>query len=165
MIRRSLSAIVLTGLALGALACHPSAPDSPTPIGADSLRGIVSVTGTAFEQQIMLRSENGITRLSPSVADSIALSRVGGVEIVAVGKRTPNGFQVGRFTVISVAGSPVVDGVLRDDAGRLSLETTSGRVPLGNPPGALRKLIAARVWVGGPLDVGPNSFGVIIPPE
>ena len=36
---------------------------------------------------------------------------------------------------------------------------------IGNPPTALRKLIAARVWIGVPLDSVPNTFGVIVPPK
>jgi len=39
-----------------------------------------------------------------------------------------------------------------------------GRIPLGNPPAALRNMIGARVWIGGPLDSGPNVYGLITPP-
>ena len=36
---------------------------------------------------------------------------------------------------------------------------------IGNPATALCNLIAARVWIGGPLDSVPNTFGVIVPPK
>ena len=145
--------------------CHPPAQTSASVAAPDSLKGIVSVTGTGFEQKLVLRSPgDNVTLLSAASADSAALSRLGGVEVLAIGQRSENQFRVERFTALSVAGSPVVDGVLRDDNGKLMLETTQGRVVLGNPPAELRKLVAARVWIGGPLDRGPNTYGVIAPP-
>ena len=145
--------------------CHPPAQTSASVAAPDSLKGVVSVTGTGFEQRLVLRSQgDNVTSLSAAAADSAALSRLGGVEVLAIGQRNGNQFRVERFTALSVAGSPVVDGVLRDDGGTLMLETTQGRVALGNPPAALRRLVAARVWIGGPLDRGPNTYGVISPP-
>ena len=166
--RRLAAGISATGVLLSALNCHPAANSGRPANAPDSLKGIVSITGTAFEQQIALRSDNGVTRLAASTADSSALARLGGVEVLVIGTRgTPSDdrFHVDRFTAISVAGSQVVDGILRDDGGRLSLETAQGRIPLGNPPTALRDLISARVWIGGPLESGPNTFGVIVPPK
>ena len=52
----------------------------------DTLSGIVSVTGTAFEQQIVLRSDGDVTGLSASAADSAALSRMGGIEVRVFGR-------------------------------------------------------------------------------
>ena len=134
------------------------------PIAADSASGIVAITGTAFEQRIVLRSVGGTEVLSAHSADSAALSRMGGVEVSVRGLRTDRAFYVRSFSAVRVAGAPVVDGILRSEADRLVLETTSGTIPLGNPPVQLTKLIGARVWIGGPLDVGPNSFGIIAPP-
>jgi hypothetical protein len=134
------------------------------PIAADSASGTISITGTAFERQIVLRSANSTETLSAHGSDSAALSRMGGIEVSVVGLRTDNVFSVRSFTAVRVAGASVVDGVLRRDGDRILLETSSGRIPLGNPPGELTKLIGARVWIGGPLDTGPNSFGVIAPP-
>ena len=163
--RRLLFGIGATGVFVAALSCHPAGNGSIASIAPDSLRGIVSITGTGFDQQIALRSDNHVSPLAPSTADSSALSRLGGVEVLVIGTRSGDRFHVDRFTAVSVAGSPVVDGILRDDGGRLSLETAQGRMTLGNPPTALRNLIAARVWIGGPLDSGPNTFGVIVPPK
>jgi hypothetical protein len=133
------------------------------PIANDSANGIISVTGTAFEQQIVLRSVVGVEVLSAHSADSAALSRMGGVEVSLLGLRTDNAFYVRSFTAVKVAGAPVVDGILRSEGDRLTLETVEGRMPLGNPPAQLKKLVGARVWIGGPLDTGPNNFGIIAP--
>ena len=143
--------------------CQPPAHTSPAAIAADSLRGIVSITGTAFEQRLVLRTGDIVTSLSAATSDSAALSRLGGVEVLVLGKRTPNLFRVDHFTALSVADSPVADGVLRNAGGRVVLETTHGPIPLGNPPTALRGMIGARIWIGGPLDRGPNTYGVIVP--
>ena len=146
-----------------AIGCHHASRTPSATIEADSLTGIVSVTGTAFEQRLVLRSGDSATQLSATTPDSAALTRLGGVEVAVIGKRTSNHFRVERFTAISVAGAPVIDGFLRNDGGRLVIETAHGSIPLGNPPTALRGMIGARVWIGGPLDTGPNTYGVIVP--
>ena len=146
-----------------AMGCHHASRTASAAIEPDSLAGIVSVTGTAFEQHLILRSGDRVTSLSAATSDSAALSRLGGVEVVVIGRRSPNLFQVERFTAVNVAGSAVVDGFVRNDGGRLVLETTNGPIQLGNPPTALRGMIGARIWIGGPLDTGPNNYGVIVP--
>ena len=146
-----------------AIGCHHASRTSSATIEVDSLTGIVSVTGTAFEQRLVLRSGESATSLSAATPDSTALSRLGGVEVVVVGRRSSNHFRVERFTAVSVAGSPVVDGFVRNDGGRLMIETARGSIPLGNPPTALRGMIGARIWIGGPLGTGPNTYGLIIP--
>jgi hypothetical protein len=132
----------------------------PTP---DIASGIVSITGTSFEKQLVLRSGDSSIYLSAGPSDSAALSRMGDIEVVVAGKRAGKKFQVERFMALSVGGSRVVDGVLRKDGDQLWLETGNDRVRLGNPPTALRSMIGARVWVGGSLDKGPNVYGVIVP--
>jgi hypothetical protein len=134
-------------------------------IDADSLRGIVSITGTSFEQQLVLRSGTKAALLSAAAPDSAALSRLGGVEVLVVGRRSGNHFRVEHFTALSVAGAPVVDGVVRNYGDRIVLETTRGPLPLGNPPAGLRALTGARVWIGGPLNTGPNTYGMIVPAQ
>ena len=156
---------IVAPLIVVAMGCHHASRTSSSVIEPDSLAGIVSVTGTGFEQHLVLRSGNSITRLSATTSDSAALSRLGGVEVLVIGEREPKLFRVTRFTAVNVAGSPVVDGFVRNDGDRLVLETTHGPIPLGNPPTALRSLLGARVWVGGPLDKGPNSYGVIVPAQ
>jgi hypothetical protein len=146
-----------------ALACRHSAPRPPVAIEPDSLTGIVSITGTSFERQLVLRSGTTATLLSAAAPDSAALSRLGGVELLVVGRKAGNHFRVEHFTALSVAGSPVVDGVLRNYGDRVVLETSRGPLPIGNPPSGLRALSGARVWIGGRLDTGPNTYGVIVP--
>lgn len=156
---------LIVPLMIAATACHRTPRTSAAVIEPDSLRGIVSVTGTAFEQRLVLRSGNSATPLSAATSDSAALSRIGGVEVLVIGRQTPNSFRVEHFIALNAAGSPVVDGVLRNDSGRLVLQTTRGTILLGNPPSILRRMIGARVWIGGPLDTGPNTYGVIVPPR
>jgi hypothetical protein len=163
VIARRLILLGALPLFVEAAGCHHAVRTDPT-IAPDSLTGVVSITGTSFEQQLVLRWGSTATVLSASGSDSAALSRMGGIEVLVVGNRAEKQFRVVRFTALSVAGSHVVDGVIREDGGRLVLETAAGRIPLGNPPSALRNAIGARVWIGGPLDTGPNNFGVIAPP-
>ena len=149
-----------------AMACHHAPRTPPVAIKPDSVAGIVSITGTAFEQHIVLRSGQVVIPLSAATSDSAALSRMGGVQVDVVGTWGPNlSFRVESFTAEYVAGSPVVDGFVRKEGDRLALETTHGTIPLGNPPTALRSMIGARVWIGGPLDKGPNTYGVIVPAQ
>jgi hypothetical protein len=154
---------ILAPLMTAALGCHHPAPKPAVAIEADSLTGIVSITGTSFEQQIVLRSGPAAIQLSAPASDSAALSRLGGVEVLVVGRKSGNHFRVEHLTALSVAGSPVVDGVVRNYGDRVVVETARGPLPLGNPPVGLRALNGARVWIGGPLATGPNTFGVITP--
>jgi hypothetical protein len=156
---------ILAPLMTAALGCHHPAPKASVAIEADSLTGIVSITGTSFERQIVLRSGDTATLLSAPAPDSAALSRLGGVEVLVVGRKSGNRFRVEHFTALSVAGSPVVDGILRNYGDRVVVETARGQLPLGNPPTGLRALNGARVWIGGPLATGPNSYGVIVPAQ
>ncbi|MEP6495245.1 MAG: hypothetical protein ABJF01_21340 [bacterium] len=140
-----------------------SAAIGPSEVAADSVVGIVAVTGASFEQRLILRTDRGFARLWTNAADSAALSRLGGVEVVARGQANASGLSVVRFTVRRVDNQPVVDGILRRDGEQMLLETAAGRIPLGNPPAALREMAGARVWIGGPLDRGPNVYGIIMP--
>jgi hypothetical protein len=156
---------ILGPLMTAALGCHHPTPKPSVAIEADSLSGIVSITGTSFERQLVLRSGTIAILLSAAAPDSAALSRLGGVEVLVVGRKSGKHFHVEHFTALSVAGSPVVDGVVRNYGDRLVVETTRGPLPLGNPPSGLRALNGARVWIGGPLNSGPNTYGVIVPAQ
>jgi hypothetical protein len=156
---------ILASLMTAALGCHHPPRKPSVAIEVDSLTGIVSITGTSFEQQLVLRSGATVTLLSAAAPDSAALSRLGGVEVLVVGRRESNRFRVEHLTALSVAGSPVIDGVVRNYGDRVVVETPRGPLPLGNPPAGLRALSGARVWVGGPLNTGPNTYGVIVPAQ
>ena len=156
---------ILAALTTAALGCHHPAPNPSVAIEADSLVGIVSITGTSFEQQLVLRSGTAATLLSAAAPDSAALSRLGGVEVLVIGRKSGNHFRVEHFTALSVGGSPVVDGIVRNHGDRIVVETAHGPLAIGNPPTGLRALNGARVWIGGPLATGPNSYGVIVPAQ
>jgi hypothetical protein len=162
--RRIVVACALPLLFSGA-ACQRTVRTPSPVVVTDSVTGIVSITGTGFEQQIVLRSGNTVIQLSANAADSAALSRLGGVQVIASGTRAGIGMRVDHFTATRVAGAAVVDGVIREAGDRLVLETARGLIPLGNPPAPLRKMIGARVWIGGPLDTGPNTYGIIVPAQ
>lgn len=128
------------------------------------VHGIVSVTGTTFEQHLVLETGNGSLRLHPSAADSAALVNVQGAEVSVRGSDEMNALRVQSFTVTRVGRDSVIDGIVRRDGDRLVIENSNGRHTLGNPPSALWQLVGGRVWIAGPLATGPNSFGVIARP-
>lgn len=156
------SMIVAMGSANG---CHHRAVAAASvPVAStDSLTGVVSVTGTSFEQHLTLRSDSAVRELEATSDDSAALSRLGGTEVVVYGTEGRR-FRLSTFMVKSVSGAAVVDGVLLRDGARYVLRTRDGTRMLGNPPTAFDSLVGGRIWVGGPLDTGPNSYGVIVPP-
>ncbi|HEY7396553.1 MAG TPA: hypothetical protein VH559_16970 [Gemmatimonadaceae bacterium] len=143
------------------IACHRQRTDVQAP--PSMLRGIISVTGTRFEQRIQLRTQDRSTRLWANPGDSAALTRLGGMEVETRGWLDESGMRVASFTAWSVSGSRVVDGIVRVNGDKVTLETAKGLVVLGNPPNELRMMPGARVWVSGSLEKGPNSYGVIVP--
>src|SRR5262245_60426585 len=146
---------------VSSFACHRQHTPAQTP--PSMLRGIISVTGTSFDQHMQLRTQDRSTRLLANPVDSAALTRWGGVEVETRGWLDERGMRVANFTASSVSGSRVVDGIVRVNGGNVSLETQNGVVALGNPPNELRTMPGARVWVSGSLEKGPNSYGVIVP--
>lgn len=163
--RPSLSAAFLLFASLVAGACQPKVSGADgRELAPDSLRGTVSVTGTSFEKILVLRHAGGSVTLTATPDDSAALLRIGGVDVVARGTRSEGGFTVVSFEVVQVEGKPVIDGLLVENAGRLMLKARGEQLALGNPPVQLRSRIGARIWIGGPLDTGPNTWGLIVPP-
>ncbi|MFI5312010.1 MAG: hypothetical protein ACHQQ3_12295 [Gemmatimonadales bacterium] len=156
--------LLLVALSAAAGCNHRAAQrGAATAATADTLSGVIAVTGTSFAQRLVLRHGNSAIALLAEPSDSAALSRLGGVEVQVLGKAEGSGFRAASFMATRVEGAPVVDGVLRRDGDHLVLETARGRIALGNPPAAFRSMLGARVWVAGPLDAGPNSYGVIVP--
>jgi hypothetical protein len=148
----------------GIAGCRPhNGPQIVSSVRADSLIGIVSVTGTTYETEVFLRVGNRYRALSISGSDSAALRHVGGVEVVARGRSQGNRFLVVSFTVLSVEGRPVRDGIVLRTSGHLALQTTSGPQVIESAPAALYSMIGARVWIGGASDTSPPSYGVIVP--
>ncbi len=146
-------------------ACRPAGV-SPSESNAvkDSLRGIVSIVGTSFDKKTMLQMPGQSIEL---VSDSLvgrALTRVAGLRVLVVGSmassRTIN---VINFVALRAGADSVIDGRLMRSGGGLALQNAQGIHILGNPPAAFAKMVGARIWVGGPLDKGPNTYGVIAP--
>ncbi len=144
--------------------CHRAHQSTPADTTERILHGTVSVTGTGFEQHLVLNPGAGSVSLHATPSDSTALTRVAGLELSVRGVDEGSGLRVRSFTVVSVNGSPAIDGIVRVDGDRVYIETASGRRALGNPPSALRRMDGARVWIQGPLDTGPNQYGIIVPP-
>ena len=143
--------------------CHHAS--SPAP---DTLRGIIKTVGTARASGLVLQkitADSARVSLRAPAAEAAALERVTGAVVAVHGDfATPDTLVVSSFRVVEVNGRPVVDGVVREESGRLSVcPQSSTCVALGNPPVALRTLVGARIWIGGPPATGPNTFGVIAP--
>ncbi len=140
--------------------------NAPAPAAgtADTLRGTVHVVGSFPAVSVVLNTpERRQVPLDGQLTR--ALKNVSQTEVAARGTWLHGGrFQVDTFTVRRAAGEDVVDGVLVRENGGIALRTGSGTRRLGNPPAAFSNLIGARVWVGGPLDTGPNPYGVISRP-
>ena len=138
----------------------------------DTTTGIVRLLGTAMTPGLTLLPNGGggrIGLIGPHVA---ALERTNGAEIwvsgtIASGPGRPlvtRRMEVDRFVVRAVDGVPVTDGMLVADGDAVVLVASDGkRHRLVTPPAALQSQIGARVWISGPLDREPATFGVILP--
>ncbi|MGI9077251.1 MAG: hypothetical protein ACR2G6_07975 [Gemmatimonadaceae bacterium] len=101
-----------------------------------------------------------------------ALKRTNGAEIWVSGTMTSGAgrplatrrMEVERFVVRAVDGVSVTDGVLVAEGDAIVLVASDGkRHRLVTPPSALLSQVGARVWIAGPLDREPSTFGVIQP--
>ena len=152
--------------ALAVLACAPGAPlragNGPVDEGqrADTLRGTVVVAGSEPLTQVVLRTAAGDVVLDGARR---VLERVAGLEVAVEGGRQADGrFRVERMEVRASAGVPAVDGTLAREGERWVLLTADGRrFPIARLPAPLRAKAGARVWLAGPLDRAPDSWGVI----
>jgi hypothetical protein len=86
---------------------------------------------------------------------------VSGAEVEVRGSRQADGGLSAReFLVRAVDGRPAVDGRLEASGGALFVVTADGqRVPLGDPPSALRERVGTRVWVTREADGSVINFG------
>jgi hypothetical protein len=140
----------------------PPPPPPPSPTPADTARGTIAVVGSAPFSKVVLQPPGEAHALTLTGPDTAALRRLGGLDVMVRGTARPGGtFEVRAFTVRATDGQPVLDGTLVRDGAGLAVRTAAGLVRLGNPPAALRALVGARVWVGGPPATGPNQYGVI----
>jgi len=142
-------------------ACHRTPGTAP-----EAARGIVKIIGTSRDDALILQrstADSAIVQLHAEAVESAALRQVVGTLVAVRGQFTARDtLDVSSFRVVSVDGQNVIDGVLRQTKAGLTICPSSETcVALGNPPGALRSLVGARIWIGGPVTTGPNTFGVV----
>lgn len=143
-------------------------------VASDTARGIVRRVGADPASRLLLLpiSANGTAlALEPSPLSS-ELAAAEGLEITVSGTRTterdlqaaPGGaliFRVHTFMVRASDGIEAHDGILRHIDDRWYLERGRTRIPLVAVPAALTRHAGARVFLVGPLNRAPDSFGVL----
>ncbi len=127
---------------------------------------MVDIVGSEPGTWVVLRLDGG-SRDVTLLGDDVLLRRLAGLEVAVWGAaERPGSFRVTRLAVRSADGVPAVDGVLVRSEQGVALLTDGGRLlPVPHLPGTLRGRVGARVWLSGPLDRAPNSFGVIADPR
>ncbi len=127
---------------------------------SDSVRGILTLRGTAPSQQIVLVA-NGQTIALSGMATT-GLSRLVGTELMVRGVQiTPRDIVVSDFVVRGFNGHPAFDGVLTE-GGSLRLTDGSGTKRLPSIPASLRGVSGVRVWVAYPAGQSTaDGYGVI----
>ena len=145
-----------------AVACAPGAPPSADArAAADTLRGRVEVVGSEPGTSIALMdARGGAVTLE---GERAVLLQLAALEVMVRGRPDgPRTFRVERVSVRAADGVAAVDGILARDGARDVLVLEDGRrVPLAFTPVALRGKYGARVWLAGPLDRAPDTFGII----
>jgi hypothetical protein len=160
--------MLLASCALALLACAPGAPpsaDNEAPVAtasADTLRGTVEVVGSEPGTSVVLTDgRGGAVTLEGERQVLLALQAL---EVTVHGRmmEDPRRFRVDRVAVRSANGVAAVDGTIARDGGRPVLVTGDGRrLPVPHLPAQLAGKVGARVWLAGPLDRHPDTFGVI----
>jgi hypothetical protein len=161
--------MILASCALAVLACAPGAPpsaDQGAPVAnvsVDTLRGTVEVVGSEPGTWVVLTDgRGGVVTLEGERQVLLALQAL---QVMVEGRmleEEPRRFRVERVAVRSAHGVPAVDGVITREGGRLLLVTGDGRrLPVPHLPAQLAGKVGARVWLAGPLDRHPDTFGVI----
>lgn len=157
--------ILLASLLLCACAAPATErPDSvPPPVArADSLVGVVRVVGSApVNVRVVLAGEAGSTPLAGPLLPE--LRQLSGVSVSVRGRREGASLVAEDYQVLSVDGSPAVQGTVEGRSGSYVLVRT--------PDGRLLHLVAApeafqpgqRIWVQGPEALVVQSYGIIRP--
>lgn len=161
-------ALLLVPCALATLACAPGArppANDGLQVAADTLRGRVAIVGSEPGTWVVLQLDGG-RRAVTLLGDRRVLDRLSGLEATVWGTPDASGMlPVTRFEVRGSGGVAAVDGVLERRGGGYVLVTHEGRaLPLAHLPEALREAVGGRVWLAGPLDRPPDSFGVLSEP-
>jgi hypothetical protein len=125
----------------------------------DTLEGTVQVGGVQPFPAVTLVTDSGrgIVLDGPE-----PLAQVAGLRVAVAGMPSGKKFVVKQFRVVAANGVPATDGRLVAEGSSLAIVTADGtRHPLANPSPGLRAHVGHRVWIAGPLDQEPVSYGVI----
>ena len=170
-----------------ASACHRAANDAgtgaddstaaspvPTAAATDTVRGVLTAVGSEPLTALVITTTNDRVVLAGTTADDVQMLRnVVGLELMVRGTRTGSRsaaaapqpvpvFRVSTFVVRSAEGYAAVDGVVSNADNAFSLLLADGRrVSTPRLPASLRQKIGMRVFVAGPLDAPPISYGII----
>lgn len=128
------------------------------------VRGRVAVLGAEPATQVVVRPEDGPVLQVEGDARA-RMERVDGttVEVAGVVDEDAGTIDARMFVVVEVDGLAATDGVLfRDEEGFGLVDHAGETHRLERLPAALQRLVGARVWVTGGLDM-PQAWGVIIP--
>ena len=138
----------------------------------DTASGVVKLLGSAPTAQLTLLPVGGGGNIALTGPSRAALERTNGAHIWVSGTLSSGpgrplaarSMKVERFVVRAVDGVSATDGVLSADGDALILTASDGkRHRLVTPPSGLRSHVGARVWIAGPIDREPTTFGVIVP--
>lgn len=162
---------------LGACQPLPARSDGAAHDGAvvvaDTARGTLSVVGSEPLTTVVLAQSGPGGMLAIEGTAQASLARMAGLEVVVTGRRTerrsmtasPSGaivFDADRFEVRAADRIAAHDGIVTLEGGKFYLLTPShGRLAADHLPAALRGRVGARVFLVGPLDRAPVSYGVI----
>lgn len=146
----------------------PTPPKATAPAATaptDSVRGIVSVTGTSFDRHVMIGA-GGNRRVEITGSLVRLIGHVSGAEVSVSGTLHGQNFDASGFVVRSVDGQPAIDGTLKTEGGALYIVTANGtRTRISAPPPPLQGQDGARVWITGDPAKGVSAFGFIDPPR
>lgn len=164
----------------GAVVADQAAPPRATPraaSGADTVRGVVAVTGADPQWRLTLTTATGavydVTGAEGAGTPLAELKAADHLEVVLLGDVTAGrgelpggrGFRMTGFFVRAADGADAVDGILvREPAGyglRLGDGTT---LPIAALPAPLREQVGARIFWVGATDLPPAAYGVLRAP-
>lgn len=143
-------------------AVPPGARVPAVPAG-DTLRGRISLVGSAPHPLILLMAPEGGPGARLVGDGAPPLASLSGVEVVVWGERAGETLRVERFRVRRFDGRPAVDGILTRAREGWALVMEGDTTALADPPPALLEHEGQRVWVAGDPSRTPEAFGVITP--
>ncbi len=175
---RALVLLLALSASAGAACSRSASRASDTTASTDSVRGVLTLVGSEPGTVLFIAAPaGGVDAVALTGAQVELLRRVVGLEIVITGRRTGQlvigaaargvaEFDVSQFVVRSAEDVAAHDGVVVGKTGAFLLRLADGQeLPIASLPSSLRRMIGARVWLAGPLDAAPQSYGVIRDPR